>query len=448
MSLSTPLPLPYEARDVALVLGGGGFKGSYQIGVFDALRLLGIRAGFVCGTSVGALNAALYALGAFREAEDLWAHLTLSDLVADGVLTQAEKTEAVMARPDKLLELVAKYGKQKGLDVSPLRALIRKYAPEDRLRASPVAYGLTVTRLNGLTQTEKTLPEMAEGSLADWLLASCACFPAFPLQEIGGELYADGGFCDNVPVGMALRRGARHVIAVDVGKHRAHTRYDRRPNVTYIRASRPLGTLLGFDPDRAVFNRILGRNDALRAFQALAGSSYSFDPGDAAKCGGAARDYVEEVSRLEAMLTPGKAVRLNSAEPSPFFRPLEESAHGARGEIGYWLRACELACDLAGLSPLPVYTMASLREALSEALPLKEARALAGRIPESAAALFTKPKLSRKLAVTTMACQIMRNGADAPLLLHAAGSSPKEFLTALLLCRLFGPALSPSPEAV
>ena len=443
MSLSTPLPLPCEERDIALVLGGGGAKGSYEIGVFDALRLLGIRAGFVCGVSVGALNAAMYARGAFTEAEDLWAHVRLSDLVADEVPGQTEGLEAVLARPEKLLDLVSKYGKQKGLDISPLRGLIRTHAPEEQLRASSVKFGLAASRLSSLTLVEKTLPEIAEGRLVDWLLASCACFPVFPMQEIDGELYVDGGFCDNAPVGMALRRGAKHVIAVDIGKRRTHSRYDNRPNVTYIRASRPLGTILEFDPERAVYNRGLGRNDTLRAFRALAGYAYSFDPRDASRCREAARAYVREVSLLEAALTPAKVVRRNTPEASPLFRPLEEGMSGMPDEIGYWLRACELSCDLAGLSPLPVYTMETLRAALMEALPFREARLLASRIPESAAALFAKPRIGRKLAVATMAFQIWKNGPGSPLMLRTAASSPKEFLTSLLLSRLFAPASFP-----
>ena len=443
MSLSTPLPLPYGERETALVLGGGGAKGSYEIGVFDALSLLGIRAGFVCGTSVGALNAALYAQSAFEEAAALWARLQLSDIVAEEMLSQAERLETVMTRPDKLLDSIAKYGKQKGLDISPLRSLIKRYAPESRLRASHIEFGLAVTRVSNLSLVDKTLPEMAKGSLTDWLLASSACFPAFPLQEIDGELYADGGFCDNIPVCMALRRGARHVIAVDIGKHRTHTRYDKRPDVTYIRASRPLGKFLEFDPDRAAFNRGIGRNDTLRAFRALAGYAFAFDPRDAAASEPSARDFVETLSRLESALTPARAVRLNASEASPLFHPLEEGMTGGdHGPIGYWLRACEFACELAGLSPLPIYTMESLRAALIQALPLGEARLLSTRIPESAAVLFAKPKLSRRLAVATLAFQIGKSGPDAPLLLRTAESAPREFLTALLLHRLLTGAMA------
>ena len=43
----------------ALVLSGGGGRGSYQIGVWKALRDLGIKFDIITGTSVGALNGAL-----------------------------------------------------------------------------------------------------------------------------------------------------------------------------------------------------------------------------------------------------------------------------------------------------------------------------------------------------------------------------------------------------
>lgn len=47
----------------AVVLSGGGAKGGYQIGVWKVLRQMGFTPDIVVGTSVGALNGALMALG-------------------------------------------------------------------------------------------------------------------------------------------------------------------------------------------------------------------------------------------------------------------------------------------------------------------------------------------------------------------------------------------------
>lgn len=58
---------------VGLVLCGGGFKRAYQIGVWKALKKLGIeRFECIAGTSAGALNAILIADGSVKKAEDLW----------------------------------------------------------------------------------------------------------------------------------------------------------------------------------------------------------------------------------------------------------------------------------------------------------------------------------------------------------------------------------------
>src|SRR6202040_865455 len=52
-----------KTHKIALVLGGGGLKGFAHIGVFRALKELGIEPTVVAGTSIGALIGAAYARG-------------------------------------------------------------------------------------------------------------------------------------------------------------------------------------------------------------------------------------------------------------------------------------------------------------------------------------------------------------------------------------------------
>ena len=62
---------------IGLVLAGGGGKGAYQIGAWKYLREAGLDryVSAVSGTSVGALNAALFAAGDLEQAENLWRNI-------------------------------------------------------------------------------------------------------------------------------------------------------------------------------------------------------------------------------------------------------------------------------------------------------------------------------------------------------------------------------------
>ena len=73
-------------KPTALLLGGGGAKGAFQIGAWQALQEAGtltdIRA--AAGCSVGALNAVLFALGDLEYAKQLWQQIQPNDLLARG----------------------------------------------------------------------------------------------------------------------------------------------------------------------------------------------------------------------------------------------------------------------------------------------------------------------------------------------------------------------------
>ena len=52
-----------DPHTLGLALGGGAFRGTAHLGVLKALEEEGLRPGFLCGTSAGAMAAAFYAFG-------------------------------------------------------------------------------------------------------------------------------------------------------------------------------------------------------------------------------------------------------------------------------------------------------------------------------------------------------------------------------------------------
>ena len=190
-----------------LVLAGGGARGSYQIGVWRALEELGWRAGIVTGTSVGCLNGALYVLGQYEMARDMWLSIRSGD-----VMTLPAPGSGLGGLGEAVRQFVA----EGGLDVSPLEQIVSLVLDEKELRASPIRFGLVTVEKKGLKPRELSLEEIPQGKLRDYLLASSACFPALRARTIDGVEYLDGGYADNMPAGLAARLGAEELVCVDL----------------------------------------------------------------------------------------------------------------------------------------------------------------------------------------------------------------------------------------
>lgn len=420
--------------ETALVLGGGGAKGAYEVGAIAALDELGIKAGSVFGTSVGALHAAMYAQGSMDAAAALWDNIRLSDVVSEESLAIADDAENIFDHPEKLLEFITRYAQKKGVDVSPLMDILHKLIDEDKIRRSGVHLGIVTTRFPSLAMVEKRLEEMEIGSLIDWLMASASCFPIFPMKQVGGDRYIDGGFCDNTPVEMAVRSGARDIVAIDIGKHRSHTQYDRRPNITYIRTSQPLGGLLTLDSALSARNRILGYNDVMRAFGRMRGVSYSFDAVDAQALYARAQDYVIHLTQLETSMCHSNALTRTREIGAPFFSLLEEDLPEKADCIDYLLRGCELCAQIAEVNPAQVLTFAALRDELHARLPLEKAESMLGSLLGGrVGVLFAKPQIDRKLVISCLYHLLLREGSFSPLALRTLSAFPREMLCALTL---------------
>ena len=420
--------------ETALVLGGGGAKGAYEVGAIAALDELGIKAGSVFGTSVGALHAAMYAQGSMDAAAALWDNIRLSDVVSEESLAIADDAENIFDHPEKLLEFITRYAQKKGVDVSPLMDILHKLIDEDKIRRSGVHLGIVTTRFPSLAMVEKRLEEMETGSLIDWLMASASCFPIFPMKQVGGDRYIDGGFCDNTPVEMAVRSGARDIVAIDIGKHRSHTQYDRRPNITYIRTSQPLGGLLTLDSALSARNRILGYNDVMRAFGRMRGVSYSFDAVDAQALYARAQDYVIHLTQLETSMCHSNALTRTREIGAPFFSLLEEDSPEKADCIDYLLRGCELCAQIAEVNPAQVMTFATLRDELHARLPLEKAESMLGSLLGGrVGVLFAKPQIDRKLVISCLYHLLLREGSFSPLALRTLSAFPREMLCALTL---------------
>ncbi len=291
----------------AIALAGGGTKGAYQVGAWKAMRELGIPFDIVTGTSIGSVTAALMVQGDFDRAWELWTHITEDQIMLERAdTTPREKRElaALAEHPEQLIARVKDWAdlNRRTADITPYRALVHQYLDEARFFASPVDFGLMTARFPSFQPVEVRKQDIAPGYLPQWILASSACYPMFPMCEIDGQNYLDGAYSDNLPIGTAFRLGADRVIAIGLKPETPEKKYTNHPLVTYIAPAEPLGKLLEFDPDALRHSIALGYTDTLRVLGSYIGHTYTFEPDGQTLLEGVARDYLLWLLRRE--LTP------------------------------------------------------------------------------------------------------------------------------------------------
>lgn len=267
----------------AIALAGGGTKGAYQVGAWKAMRELGIPFDIVTGTSIGSVTAALMVQGDFDRAWELWTHITEEQIMlerADATPHEKRELAALAEHPEQLIARVKDWAdlNRRTADITPYRALVHQYLDEARFFASPVDFGLMTARFPSFQPVEVRKQDIAPGYLPQWILASSACYPMFPMCEIDGQNYLDGAYSDNLPIGTAFRLGADRVIAIGLKPETPEKKYTNHPLVTYIAPAEPLGKLLEFDPDALRHSIALGYTDTLRVLGSHIGHTYTFEP--------------------------------------------------------------------------------------------------------------------------------------------------------------------------
>jgi NTE family protein len=236
-----------ERTRKALVLPGAGARGAYQVGVLKAIAgILPERApnpfSVICGTSAGAINAAVLAgraahfESAVGDMEEVWGNFAASQVYrADNwtmLKTSLHWFSAVMfgglgvRNPASLL------------DNAPLRGLLTRNVRFDGIRraieqghldavavtASAYATARSVTFFQGRPElaswTRVRRIGRATPLTIDHLMASAAVPFVFPPVQIGGEFYGDGSMRHRAPLSPAIHLGADRMLIVGVRDER------------------------------------------------------------------------------------------------------------------------------------------------------------------------------------------------------------------------------------
>ena len=269
-----------NGKTYAIALEGGGAKGGYEIGVWQALDEAGIKYNAVSGTSVGALNGGLMAMRDLPRAIDAWNNMKLGKVIEldeeqEENLSRAFNGDIGLDDVQRLIPEALEIIKNRGLDVAPLRAWVREVVDAKAIKESDVELYIATVSITDRKALEVKVNDLPEDQICDMLLAS-AYHPTFKLEKLGGKFYTDGGFVDTLPLHALVTNGYKDIIAVRIPGI-GHNRRFKMPddvNVTYIATNADLGGVLNFDAEQSRRDIAIGYLDAKRVLYGLYGKHY------------------------------------------------------------------------------------------------------------------------------------------------------------------------------
>lgn len=271
--------------NIGLVFSGGGGKGAYEIGVWKYLYESGLDRYIkvISGTSVGALNAALFVGSTYEKAEELWLNITKESILSldnlgDRLSREMRKWMRKMmfplafVLPDIMyyLNLI----NQEGIfSRDGLLDMINEGLEYEKIITSTIMCYVTCLRLPGLFNpipyAERfKINDFSEKDVAKILLASSAIPVVFPNEKFKGNMYCDGGFSlygDNTPVNPVYSSGIKKIIVVYLDKRKIIKSYSDATIIDIV-PSEDIGGFfdgtLDFSSDNSEKRIKLGYNDA------------------------------------------------------------------------------------------------------------------------------------------------------------------------------------------
>lgn len=182
-------PAATRTPKIGLALGSGSARGWAHLGVLQALRDAGVQPDVVCGASVGALVAAVYAS---REV----------DRFTEWALSLDRR------KVFQFMDFRWSGGMLKG---EKLMAFLRRHFTDCGIDGCHLPFAAVATDLYSGAEVW-----LRQGSLVDAVRASIALPGLFTPVAARGRWLVDGGLVNPVPVSLARAMGADIVIAVDL----------------------------------------------------------------------------------------------------------------------------------------------------------------------------------------------------------------------------------------
>ena len=204
--------------NICLVLAGGGGKGAYHVGVWKALREYGVEINItaISGTSVGALNAALFVQGDLELAEEVWMSIN-HDKILSIDASRLSNLLGSISQPE-LAKWTSKVSNFGVFSRSGFLELIYKYLDLNIVSSSRISCYAACCEVPSFQIKYFKLNQCDSEKITSILLATSALPVIFDPIEIEDKTYVDGGIKNNIPIQPLYNEGFRNIIVVHLGR--------------------------------------------------------------------------------------------------------------------------------------------------------------------------------------------------------------------------------------
>jgi predicted acylesterase/phospholipase RssA len=358
----------------AFVLCGGGSLGSYEVGVWKYFREVGMNFDIVTGTSIGAINGAFVAANEFDKAVELWKSAAASKVMSNGLNFPRDFLNEFDWKKDrkKLNNFAKSFISHGGADISPFMEWVKEAVPVSEVKTSPITLGVVTTSFPVLKELDVVLNDVKEENILDYLHASSACWPVFPVYSFDKKSYIDGGYFNNLPIDFALRLGADEVVAVllhAVPRVPQHPELMNLPCVNTIFPSHDTGSIMDFKHNVIINNMTLGYLDACKHFGKYWGYSFAFIPKP---------EIMPFIKRFDASLATHNIYRYFTIT-----KALELPDVKVKTALDSFIRTLEIMGDWLDLDYLHEYELVEFIKAIQEKVRSKESQEVAKKFYKS-----------------------------------------------------------------
>jgi NTE family protein len=257
-------------KRAALILTGGGARAAYQVGVLKAIAEFTPRRSsspfpIICGTSAGALNAAVIAVNAqnfsmgVQYLINTWKNFHANQIYRTDFIGVFNNTMRWLAGLMLSAMGIDRLNRVSLLDNSPLSELLDQMLPCEMIQknidagalhalsitASGYGSGQSVTFYQGVKELTPWQRTGRVGIAMDiniqHLLASLALPFIFPATLIHREYFGDGSMRQTAPISPALHLGATRVMVIGVSANASIQQPQRSEDGEYPSLARIAG---------------------------------------------------------------------------------------------------------------------------------------------------------------------------------------------------------------